>query len=121
MRRPGLSACAAGSVAFAAEFFLTRSMLGCYLGVSMGGPWLRSRRTKVFSLDAGHYVDLHVPGFAVLAAWLTRFPGGRWRPEAHWVDRAGRALGLWWIAMILVHLWLIFTMFGFIGEGGQLD
>ncbi len=37
------------------------------------------------------------PGF-VLGAWLGLWLAGLWAPEPSWIDRAGRALGLFWIA-----------------------
>jgi hypothetical protein len=36
------------------------------------------------------------PGF-VLGAWLGLWLAGLWAPERSWIDRAGRALGLFWI------------------------
>jgi hypothetical protein len=39
-------------------------------------------------------------GVAVSAAWLTLILGRRWRPQRDWIDRAGRCLGGYWIAMI---------------------
>jgi hypothetical protein len=37
--------------------------------------------------------------------WLVMFLGGRWRPEASWVDRLGRALGVCWIGLFLALQW----------------
>lgn len=38
----------------------------------------------------------------VAAAWAVLALGGRWRPEASWPDRAGRALGFSWLAAAAV-------------------
>jgi hypothetical protein len=38
-------------------------------------------------------------GLAIVATWLTLWLGCWWRPEPNWLDRAGRALGWYWIAM----------------------
>ena len=38
-------------------------------------------------------------GYAV-AAWLTLAIGRRWRPEPSWVNRWGRAIGVFWLLMI---------------------
>ncbi len=38
-------------------------------------------------------------GAAVAAAWLTLALTGCWRPRPDWLDRAGRALGLFWLAI----------------------
>ena len=42
---------------------------------------------------------------AVAAAWLTLALTGRWRPRPDWLDRAGRALGTFWIAIVPL-IWL---------------
>jgi hypothetical protein len=39
-------------------------------------------------------------GLAVLISWLILQLGGRWRSEASWVDRLGRAIGVAWISVI---------------------
>ena len=40
-------------------------------------------------------------GAAVLVAWLVLLTIGRFRPERDWVDRAGRALGIYWMALAI--------------------
>jgi hypothetical protein len=44
-------------------------------------------------------------GFAVAGAWLTLLASGRWRSEASWIDRLGRAMGWSWIVLTVV-FWL---------------
>lgn len=49
-----------------------------------------------------YYFDL-VPypvGVSVLAAWGHLIVSGRWRPERSWIDRAGRLIGVAWLAII---------------------
>jgi hypothetical protein len=41
-------------------------------------------------------------GAAVLGAWMALALGGRWRSRAGAIDRVGFAIGLYWVAMILV-------------------
>ncbi len=41
---------------------------------------------------------------AVLGSWLALAFSRRWRPERSWIDRAGRALGLYWILLPFVML-----------------
>jgi hypothetical protein len=36
-------------------------------------------------------------GLAVLVSWVTLLAGRRWRAEPSWVDRFGRAVGVYWI------------------------
>jgi hypothetical protein len=38
---------------------------------------------------------------AVLIAWLVLLGIGRFRPERDWVDRAGRVLGVYWMALVV--------------------
>jgi hypothetical protein len=44
-----------------------------------------------------------VPEF-VLGAWLGLWLTGRWAPEPSWIDRAGQAIGLFWIAGVVWRL-----------------
>jgi hypothetical protein len=37
---------------------------------------------------------------AVPGAWLGLFLARKWRPEPSWIDRMGRALGLYWIILL---------------------
>ena len=48
-------------------------------------------------------------GAAVLGAWAAMAAGRRCRLDRSWIDRAGRALGVVWIAMMLVYV------YGFLG------
>jgi hypothetical protein len=41
-------------------------------------------------------------GMAVALAWVVAGAGGRLRPEPSWVDRAGRAMGVAWIALSFI-------------------
>jgi glucan phosphoethanolaminetransferase (alkaline phosphatase superfamily) len=36
---------------------------------------------------------------AIGATWLSLIVGRRWRPERSWLDRSGRALGVFWIVL----------------------
>jgi hypothetical protein len=38
---------------------------------------------------------------AVLGSWLALALSRRFRPERSWIDRAGRALGLYWVLLLL--------------------
>jgi hypothetical protein len=40
-------------------------------------------------------------GIAVTAAWVNLAVCDRWKPEAGWIDRLGRAVGVCWIAITL--------------------
>jgi hypothetical protein len=44
----------------------------------------------------------HSAGMAVASTWLALRLGGWWHPAPTWIDRAGRVLGWYWIAICLV-------------------
>jgi hypothetical protein len=41
-------------------------------------------------------------GPAVAAAWAILALSGRWRPEASWIDRCGRLIGVLWVLLALI-------------------
>ena len=51
------------------------------------------------------------PGALIVAVWIIQWINGRFRPEPTWLDRAGRAIGIFWIAFPLV--WLNIATFYF--------
>jgi hypothetical protein len=46
-----------------------------------------------------YHVDV---GFAILGGWVALVLSGRWRPEPSWIDRAGRIIGVTWIAAVVL-------------------
>ena len=88
-RQPGAVACAAGAAAMA---------MG---GLVVGPLWL-FRKVSISSADRSFWPFFEARIFpAVAAAWVALALAGRWRAEPSWVDRAGRALGAYWIALFL--------------------
>lgn len=49
-------------------------------------------------------------GFGVLLTWTCSTLAGRWRPEATWVDRLGRAVGVGWLALAIPSAFLLRTL-----------
>jgi hypothetical protein len=47
-------------------------------------------------------------GGAVASVWIVMWLGGTWRAEPSWIDRAGRALGIYWITTSVVFGWAFF-------------
>ncbi len=48
----------------------------------------------------------------MIGAWVCLWLSGRWAAEPSWIDRAGRVLGLFWIAQfVLDHMNLLNTLF----------
>lgn len=86
-RQPGMIACTA-TVAETSIFLLKVLLSEYYLQRTTGfmpplyGLWI---------------VRLPWNGEVVAIAWLVLWLSGSWRPEATWIDRAGRALGIYWI------------------------
>ena len=103
--RPGMAACTAASAAVVLEL-----LLPCAAAL-----WFRSQRegwlSTVFHLPEtlGRVLvfRLKAPGIAVLTAWAAVLRIAGWRPEPNWIDRVGRLLGAWWIAMILLHAYMM--------------
>jgi hypothetical protein len=62
-----------------------------------------------------YWTPLFVPmfvGWAVLVSWMTLLIGRRWRAERSWVDRAGRATGVFWIlaCLAVTALFLVYPL-----------
>ena len=68
---------------------------------SLGATWQTSGFAKWIHmhvlLPACHPISV-----AVIAAWAILFLSGRGSPEASWIDRTGRALGICWIAAVFL-------------------
>jgi hypothetical protein len=98
-RQPGLVACAVFAVdsILVALFAMTNRTGGRFFFADamwiLHGQWVL--RTNYFWPQAGS---------AVGGAWIALALGGRWKAEPSWIDRAGRALGVYWIATYLF-LW----------------
>jgi hypothetical protein len=101
--QPGFTACAAIALVYAAGGLLHS------VGQSLESRYANPAAVKVTSLVWVWnilYTHQLAGGYAVSAAWLVLIVGRRWRPEASWIDRAGRALGLIFVALVpLLTLW----------------
>jgi hypothetical protein len=51
----------------------------------------------------------HSAGIAVGGVWLVLALGGTWRAEPTWIDRWGRALGIYWLLMIPLQFLSLFV------------
>jgi hypothetical protein len=47
-------------------------------------------------------------GGAVASVWIVLWLSGTWRAERSWIDRAGRALGIYWITISVFFGWAFF-------------
>jgi hypothetical protein len=99
--QPGLVACLAASMVFVFHLAKRIAAMAAWGLVSLSNP-----SSGNYFFGPSPYDDNELgeaaafAGVAVLGAWLTLAVGRRWRPEASWVDRLGRLLGLAWIATI---------------------
>jgi hypothetical protein len=74
------------------ELWILNVRHGALSGGLMGWP----PRHLLFETD--HYLDtMATIGMAVASSWILLLMTGLWRPERSWIDRAGRALGSFWI------------------------
>ena len=89
-RQPGMVAACTSSVAIA--FVGLPVIIGA---LSAGESWGYVSQLLVTEEELGSVTVYG--GLAVLISWMTLFAGGRWRAERSWVDRFGRAMGLYWI------------------------
>ncbi len=98
-RQPGFAACCA--VAMVIALVGSMNLALSYNSYSPAAPFgVRVHDTLASALAFGHGQC----GAAVAAVWLTLALTGRWRPRPDWLDRAGRILGIFWIAIIFLVL-----------------
>jgi hypothetical protein len=60
-----------------------------------------------FQLPRAMLAKIHLPmiiGPGVICGWALLVIGKRWCPEPSWVDRAGRALGVFWISWFVLEV-----------------
>jgi hypothetical protein len=114
-QEPGIIACAAAVVimvirplqevpAFLLQYLTitsSRIRLPSPPFIRWNGPPQPSRGQVVQNmvLEAFPFYTAPLVGIAVLVAWLVLLANGRFRPEPDWVDRAGRVLGVYWMAL----------------------
>jgi hypothetical protein len=82
------------------ELWILNVRHGALSGALMGWP----PRHLLFETD--HYLDtMATIGMAVASSWILLLMTGLWRPERSWIDRAGRALGSFWIMALPLTSW----------------
>jgi hypothetical protein len=88
-RRPGTAACLAASVALA------------HRAIEMANSTWKDYLTEFrwqYNFQHSFLFLPHEEGLAVAVAWLVLGVGGRLRPEPTWLERAGRAVGGFFLA-----------------------
>jgi hypothetical protein len=91
--QPGVLAARTASIVGAVFALLS----GCIIAVSGGDGFSHGL--------AGAIIVIVLPVFvapAVIFTWMTLAARGRWRAERSWIDRFGRAVGIYWIVAALL-------------------
>jgi hypothetical protein len=103
LRGPGASACAVAAIVLlleVANYFL--DLASRFFDVSMLSNSIESyakgmRLAGLTLLNGLAFSIGQAPGLAVAGAYLALWSSRLWRSETTWIDRAGRALGWFWI------------------------
>jgi hypothetical protein len=117
-RQPGFIACAAAVIAMAVR--LAEAVLYCIMGyltrsssaMRLPAPPFARRDDSDWLNPTGRILyDALVDDFpgiqpwmiavAIVAAWFVLWANGKWRPEPSWLDRLGRLMGAYWIAVVV--------------------
>ena len=70
-----------------------------------GGAWM-GWPPGYLLFETDHFLDtMAMIGVAVAASWVLLLLSRQWRPERSWIDRAGRGLGWFWIAILPLTCW----------------
>lgn len=114
MRRPGTAACGAAALAMAIGAANMMALLAVVRVKQSMGPYEPDRLAVVLvdCLIHGVPLDCGMPGLAVTVAWATLALTGQWHREPHWLDRAGRRLGLAWIVLMVLSPWIRLSLYG---------
>lgn len=112
--RSGTAACGAATLAIVIEVVnLTALLVVLSVRQSMSKyPPFGLDEVLVAALIHGVGINLGMPGLAVAVAWVTSALGGHWQPAQDWLDRAGRWLGVVWIAVMVLAPWMLLTFGG---------
>ncbi len=101
-REPGLMACCASTPSLI--------VLGVHgIIYAMGHRYQLLIDYMVDPIGMGLIIWPMIIGISVLAAWMTLLLGGRWRAEPTWIDRLGRAIGVFWVVvgLLMVHFMFV--------------
>ncbi len=104
-RRPGMAACATTVV------YAVLSLIGyggfLYFTGDLTHVTFDSRDVITLYIRIGMQ-PMFLVGGAVASVWIVLWLSGVWRAERSWIDRAGRALGIYWITISILFAWAFF-------------
>lgn len=116
LRQPGLVACLAAALVLAYRLLGFATLWVRVHGQSYLAIWFVRLRSSQYVrmqwpwhnllFDIDHFLNtMGMMGLAVACGWMLLLASGRWRPERSWIDRAGRVLGWFWIAILPLTGW----------------
>jgi hypothetical protein len=109
-RQPGFVACGAATIAALPGVLLVLARYLCELNPLVADRFGARYYVNEWSFGVHDWPIIESPiSTAVLAAWAVLFISGRWRVEPSWIDRAGRALGSYWVGLWLFRWYLVFS------------
>jgi hypothetical protein len=99
-RQPGMAACTATLVY--SSFFVTSAIISLFLSYFADGVFGPHMFTNFNFVIWFLLLPMAMLGITVFAVWVVLWLIGAWRPEPSWIDRAGRVLGIYWVANSLL-------------------
>lgn len=111
-RQPGVMACGGASVVLCWEAARASTSL---LQEFIRNGWRTAQHRQYYRfiwwerlLPSISPIEIAI---VILATWFVIAFGQRWRPEPHWIDRTGRALGVAWLVCALIEILAPWTFF----------
>jgi hypothetical protein len=99
-RQPGMAA--STSILVYLLFFLTATLISLFLNYFANGIFSHHMFTQMNFVVWILILPMSMMGITVSAVWIVLWLIGAWRPEPSWIDRAGRVVGIYWVANSLL-------------------
>ncbi len=99
-RQPGMAASTATLVYL--SFFMTATLISLFLNYFASGIFGNHMFSTFNYLIFILIMPMSLMGITVSAVWIVLWLIGAWRPEPSWIDRAGRVVGIYWVANSLL-------------------
>jgi hypothetical protein len=99
-RQPGMAACTATLVY--SSFFLTATLISLFLSYFASGIFSNHMFLQFNFVIWILIIPMSLVGVTVSAVWIVLWLIGAWHPEPSWIDRAGRVVGIYWVANSLL-------------------
>jgi hypothetical protein len=99
-RQPGMAASTAILVYL--SLFMTATLISLFLNYFASGIFGSHMFLTFNYLIFIVIMPMSLMGVSVSAVWIVLWLIGAWRPERSWIDRAGRVVGIYWVANSLL-------------------